>query len=269
MPKLTGARPRGAGGILCGAADQTRPRPWRPPAGHNGFMAGLPSKLPGAAGLLLTGGGSRRMGQDKATIVVDGEELATRTAALLRRVTEPVIEVGPGYTSLPRTSEDPPGSGPLAAVVAGAVALGQLGHGASGDNPIPVLVVATDLPRLTAAYLQRLVHHGAASPEHSVVPRDARGRPQPLCARYSRAALAVAGELAAAGHQSMRALLERIPVAWIDADEVLRDIDTPEDLSDFRDTPSVRKAAAVREAPAVRKAAAVGEAGAHEAAARR
>lgn len=166
------------------------------------------------------------MGRDKAELVVGGERLGERTAALLCQVAGLVLEVGPGYTSLARVVEVPPGSGPLVALVAGAEALrARLRRG-------PVLVVATDLPRLTARYLQMLADHAAPSDDHCVVPRDAGGRPQPLCARYSAVALARARELVAAGQRSMMALLAEVPVEWLDDSEgVLLDVDTPEDLA--------------------------------------
>ena len=59
------------------------------------------------AALLLTGGASRRLGRDKATLMVGGVPLARRTAALLVEVANPVIEVGPGYTGLPHVVEKP------------------------------------------------------------------------------------------------------------------------------------------------------------------
>ena len=46
-------------------------------------------------GLLLTGGASRRLGTDKATIVWQGETLAVRAAVVLAQVCAPVLEVGP------------------------------------------------------------------------------------------------------------------------------------------------------------------------------
>ena len=59
------------------------------------------------AGVLLTGGASRRMGTDKARLVVDGETLAARSARVLAAVCEPVIEVGPGVSGLPAVEEEP------------------------------------------------------------------------------------------------------------------------------------------------------------------
>jgi molybdenum cofactor guanylyltransferase len=196
-----------------------------------GPMPGPDAPSPGRpAALLLTGGASRRMGTDKASLVVAGGPLAPLIAALLQCVADPVIEVGPGNTTLPCTREVPPGSGPLAAMAAGAAQLRDRHHEG------PVLVVATDLPGLTEEYLRLLADHSVPGPDHSVIPRDGTGRAQPLCARYSPTALACAQELLAAGHRSMKALLARVPVVWIDAgaDGVLLDIDTPDDLAAFR-----------------------------------
>ena len=178
------------------------------------------------------------MGRDKAGLVVNGEALGQRTAALLLQVAHPVLEVGPGHTTLPATSEDPPGSGPLAALAAGGRALRGLHHRGA------TLVVATDLPRLTLGFLQLLAEHADTDPDASVVPRDSRLRPQPLCARYSPAALAAAERLVADGQRAMTALLTCVPVVWLDRASTagagpmgdptpLLDVDTPDDLAAF------------------------------------
>jgi molybdenum cofactor guanylyltransferase len=203
------------------------------PATSPGPPAAQPAR---PAALLLTGGASRRMGRDKATLEIGGVQLASRTADLLLQVAGPVVEVGPGFTSLPRVQEHPAGSGPLAAMAAGATAVG------SGR---PVLVVATDLPHLTAAFLRRLADEEVPTADHCVVPRDRDGRAQPLCARYSAGALAVAQELVATGHRSMKDLLERVPIIFVDADadttDAVRDIDTPADLAALTDSSSDSK----------------------------
>jgi molybdopterin-guanine dinucleotide biosynthesis protein A len=189
-------------------------------------MGGMP-----AAGLLLTGGASRRMGRDKATLRAadQGETLAVRTGRLLAAITGPVIEIGPGHSGLPAIIEDEPGSGPLAAVAAGRRALVARGW------PGAAVVVATDLPRLTPAFLSWLAGHPYLG---SVVPIDG-GVPQPLCARYDAVDLDRAVALVASGRRSMRDLLAGSdallvgPELWEaaagDADALL-DVDTPSDL---------------------------------------
>jgi molybdopterin-guanine dinucleotide biosynthesis protein A len=186
----------------------------------------------GAAGLLLTGGASRRLGQDKAALVLAGttESLAGRTARLLVSVAQPALEIGPGYSGLPSVVEDPPGTGPLVAVAAGAARLRALGWAG------PAIVVATDLPRLNPGFLVWLARYPSS---RSVIP-VIDGVPQTLCARYAPADLDLAVDLAATGRRALRDLLDRIdallagPSLWEAAAgnaDALRDLDTPADLA--------------------------------------
>ena len=200
------------------------------------------------AGLLLTGGASRRMGRNKAELVLPdfrrrstdanrsellgGLTLAERTAGLLATATTIAIEVGPGFSRLPHVCESPPGSGPLAAVVAGWAELDRLGH--SG----PVLVVATDLPRLTSGMLDWLSRFPA---DRSVVP-VARGHLQPLCARYEASDLVLATRLVADGRRAMSDLVEAVDAVlapeetWSEfaGDPLcLDDLDTPDQFDAY------------------------------------
>ena len=185
------------------------------------------------AGLLLTGGSSRRMGRPKAALPSrhHGEcrSLAQRTAAILVGVTGPVLEVGPGYSGLPHVSEDPPGGGPLMAVAAGAREL--LSIGSTG----PAVVLATDMPLLEAGLVEWLAAHPAP---RSVIP-VVGGVAQPLCARYDRNALDAAVAITERGGRAMKDLLSAVdhtlagPEEWaghgIDA-SWFTDADTPGDL---------------------------------------
>lgn len=180
------------------------------------------------AALLLTGGASRRFGAPKVDVVVDGERLVDRSARVLAEVADPVLEVGPGHSALEAVIEDDRGAGPLAAVAAGGRALADRGPG-RGD----VLVVAVDLPFLDPPLLRLLA---AAPAAEAVVPR-VDGRAQPLCARYSAAALARAETLLRTGARSMQALLREVEVRWLDEGEwgtvtterCFVDVDTPDD----------------------------------------
>jgi molybdopterin-guanine dinucleotide biosynthesis protein A len=181
------------------------------------------------AGLLLTGGASRRMGADKALLPSPGEAgatLAQRSAALLEDVCSVALEVGPGVSGLPAVADDQPGAGPLAAVATGHRALMDAGWEGA------VLVVATDLPLLDVATLRWLAEHPASG---SVVP-VAGGHPQPLCARWSADDLALAARLVESGRRALRELLaEAHPsLAAVDVPgarlaTAVADADTPDD----------------------------------------
>jgi molybdopterin-guanine dinucleotide biosynthesis protein A len=127
------------------------------------------------AGLLLTGGASRRMGVDKTRILLDGRRLAEVVGEVLGMVASPVIEVGQGVTRFKSLREDPSGEGPLAAIAAGWDFLRE-----QGLNQ-PALVVAADLPLISPLALRLLAEWPGNG---SVVPVVA-GIAQPLCARWS------------------------------------------------------------------------------------
>jgi molybdopterin-guanine dinucleotide biosynthesis protein A len=176
------------------------------------------------AGIVLTGGTSRRLGFDKTTVEVGGETLADRAARVLSAVCAPVLEVGPGRSRLPSVREDPPGSGPLAALVAGAAAL-------AADS---VVLLGCDLVAVEAPLL-RLLADWAGAP--TAVPRVA-GRDQLVCARYGADAIAAAGRLLEAGERSLRALLAAVPADVLTEEHwgavatasSFADLDTPADL---------------------------------------
>lgn len=182
------------------------------------------------AGLVLTGGASRRMGRDKATIVLaDGRTCAQTVAARIAEVADPVLEVGPGTSGLTAVADDTPGAGPLAALATGWRAL--VGSGYAG----PALVVACDLPRIAVPLLEMLAR---ASGDGTVVPM-VRGRSQPLCARFGAKSLDQCEGLVAAGHRSLKALLDATTVTWlapvvwseVTDEQCFADIDTPDDLA--------------------------------------
>ena len=180
------------------------------------------------AGMLLTGGTSRRMGVDKATMLVDGERAAPRLAGLLLSVADPVVEVGPGHTTLGAVAEQPSGSGPVVAVAAGWRALRRTG------GRRPVLTLACDLPLMTRGLLRWLADRPG---DGSVVP-VVTGRPQPLCARWSPADLDRMDGLVAAGARAFKTMYQALDVSFADEDEWraaarpadFSDTDSPEDL---------------------------------------
>jgi molybdenum cofactor guanylyltransferase len=187
------------------------------------------------AGVVLTGGSSRRLGFDKATVRIGDETLATRAARVLGLVCSPVVEVGPGRTGLRAVREEPPGSGPLAGLVAGANALAADSTESHSRSAESVVLLGCDLVRVERPLLGLLAGWDGAP---TVVP-IAGGQPQLVCARYGPDALDVARRLLAAGERSLRALIDavdsdRLPegrwrlVAGADA---FADLATPDDLA--------------------------------------
>jgi molybdopterin-guanine dinucleotide biosynthesis protein A len=113
--------------------------------------------VPGVAAVVLAGGRSTRMGQDKAWLDWDGQPLLTHTCALLAGCLDgPVVVVRSGpdqaLPPLPSTAvvvDDPqPGHGPLLGMATGLAAAGR-------DADV-AFVCASDLPLLHTAFVRCL-----------------------------------------------------------------------------------------------------------------
>ena len=183
-------------------------------------MESTHERVTSVAGVLLTGGASRRMGVDKATMVVGGEALAVRTGRVLAAVCDPVVEVGRGASGLRAVREDPPGEGPLAAFLAGADALAVR---------VPVMLVACDLPFLDETVLRLVAEHAG---EGSAVP-VVDGHKQYACSCWSPDAIAAARVAFDGGDRAMKALLGARDYTLVPADahaRALADVDDQDDL---------------------------------------
>jgi molybdopterin-guanine dinucleotide biosynthesis protein A len=138
------------------------------------------------------------MGRDKAELTVDGVELWRRQLAVLRE-TEPMQvmisaarEEGFAGSEAEIVADGWPECGPLGGI---ATAL------RSCEAP-RLLVLAVDMPRMSAEYLRGLVDE-AERTDRGVVPRDASGKWEPLAAVYPREAVWVAEAMLKAGRRKM------------------------------------------------------------------
>lgn len=185
----------------------------------------------GAAGLLLAGGRSRRMGRDKAGLDWHGHPLgehqATTLAAtgawpLLLSCRPDQSWIPAGFTRI----EDQAEQGALGAFV---------GALASTETPV-VTVLAVDLPLATAALLQKLTGT-AREAGGSVVPVH-DGVYEPFAAAWHRSALPALQTALTAGHslQSVCAALQAASLLRpyrlsVDETKLLANLNTPEDLA--------------------------------------
>lgn len=167
-----------------------------------------------AAGIVLAGGRSSRMGAAKAWLEWDGSTLLRRTVDAVAGVVDVVVVVrspGQALPALPtevRVVEDEiPGRGPLQGMLSGLRAL--------DDRQAVAFVCATDLPFLTPQFATAVL---AALPPgaQAAVPR-LDGRAQPLAAAYRCGAAATIAALLASGTRRVGDLLDALPVAWLDA----------------------------------------------------
>lgn len=174
-------------------------------------------------GIVLGGGQSKRMGQDKAQMPFAGETMLARVVRLVGEVADEVIVVtrheGAPFLGLPvRIVHDSvEHQGPLAGIAAGlAASVSELS-----------LVVACDMPLIRPAVLRRLVDVlGDADICVAVVD----GQASPLCAVYRAGVAGVAQDLLAGGERRVMALLDRVQTKRVEA-AMFRDLDP--DLDSF------------------------------------
>lgn len=199
----------------------------------------MPTSEPviGAAPLIgiLVGGAARRMGgKPKGLLLAPGgrERIVPRLLRLCREAlpAAPCVLLGQhaAYAGLgvPILDDAVPGAGPLAGLV-------SLLRSAEREGRSEVLLLAGDLPRLTAVLVRRLC---ADEMQGLALAPLIDGRYEPLFARYSAACLPLAEEALIGSDRSLQALLRRLqarafPLLPTDLAELV-DWDEPADVSD-------------------------------------
>ena len=178
------------------------------------------------AALVLAGGRSARFGSDKLDVTVHGSPLVRHSIDAARALGATVVVIGTGRDALPAdvvvVREDPPFSGPYAAVATGLAVL--------DDDVETVLVLAGDLVA-PASLLPRLVDALAGGAEAAVAV-DASGQRQPLLAAYRRVPLVGGVSGVDPTGRAANELLDGLHVVEVpDETGATRDIDTPDDLA--------------------------------------
>lgn len=188
---------------------------------------------------ILAGGLGRRMGQDKALLVLGGVTLLGRAARAGGEAGLRVLVVGrerpagwdgPEAVFIP---DEVPGQGPLGGVVAALRSVQSEGGGA-------VLAVGCDMPCLDGRALRFLLDawptEGRAHGLVACLPGRGTEGPllEPLFAIYTVAALPLADGLLAAGRRALHGLIAAGEFGRIEVPEeiapALRNVNTPQDL---------------------------------------
>jgi molybdopterin-guanine dinucleotide biosynthesis protein A len=185
----------------------------------------MSADLTSRAGSVLVGGGSSRMGRDKALLPYRGGTLAQYVAGEVERAAGSVILVGDpqryGGLGYPVVRDLAPGAGPLVAICS------ALRSSAAEWN----LVLACDMPRVTAPFLAELLEIAVASGADCLVPAGPAGLPEPLCAVYRARCLPV---LAAATARGTRKVMDglaatNLKIFPVADGTVFANCNTPED----------------------------------------
>ncbi|HLV99533.1 MAG TPA: molybdenum cofactor guanylyltransferase [Ktedonobacterales bacterium] len=166
------------------------------------------------SGAVLAGGQSRRMGSDKAALLIEGEPLLRRTVRVLSSITEDVSVIGPPdratlVSDVPILPDRWPQQGPLGGI---ATAL----WGLAGEV---VLVVGCDMPFLNLALLRYLI---ALAPGYDAVVVGADGEMHPLHAVYQHRCLPALEAQLRAGDLRVQRFLSRLVVHVVEGAELDR-----------------------------------------------
>lgn len=170
---------------------------------------------PGFSAVLLAGGRSVRMGQDKAEIILpDGRPLWRRQLDDVLRPLGPaeIFFSGPVRAGLPAEvrvlTDATPGLGPLSGLAA------ALGAASTTTGVSLVVVLAVDLPAMTAGFFRdRLLP--ICTPLRGAVPVGAAGHFEPLAAVYPCAAHGLAMEHLRGANRSLRAFVQAAQAAGL------------------------------------------------------
>ncbi len=193
-----------------------------------------PSETPPTSGVVLAGGRSSRLGQDKALIPLpDGRPLIAHVVARLAPLVAEVVVVATDGERL----------GPLPARIVPDVfpdggALGGIYAGLAAAREEYSLVVACDMPLLRPSLLRHLL----APPRDfdALLPRLADGQAEPLHAVYAKACLEPIRRQLVAGRRRIISFLGDVRVRYVEEAELRRldpelrsffNVNTPADLA--------------------------------------
>jgi molybdopterin-guanine dinucleotide biosynthesis protein A len=174
------------------------------------------------AGFILTGGSSSRMGRDKALLPWGDSTVVEHLARLLLAGTVTLIGQPQRYRHLAISCipDLRPGWGPLGGIEAAL---------ASADTDAACLILACDIPGVAGQWLVELFRRAESGNSLFTGIRDATGAFHPLCAVYLPQSLAIIQGALDSGERRLLQVVDRLNPAWIDAPDVLANINTSEE----------------------------------------
>lgn len=180
-----------------------------------------------AAGFVLVGGHSSRMGSDKALLPWNSRLLVQEVAANVAAAAENVALIGEsaryqhlGIDSFPDAR---PGLGPLAGIETALLTRrGEFN-----------LILACDMPGVKSTWLRRLLKNARETDALCLASRDGNGRVHPLCAVYRSECLPTVQSALEAGRLRLLDLLRNLGAVTLETSEAISNINTPDEWAAF------------------------------------
>jgi len=169
------------------------------------------------------------MGRDKALLPFRGAALGAYVAAVVAAAAGSATLIGDpakyGCLSYPVVPDGRPGAGPAGGIET------ALAHTAADWN----VVLACDMPGITAALLRELLDAAERSGADALLPTGPAGLPEPLCAVYHRRCGAVLGRALDAGVRKVTDALAGLRIApWNVFDTgCFENVNTPEEWARY------------------------------------
>jgi molybdenum cofactor guanylyltransferase len=173
------------------------------------------------AAVILNGGKSSRMGQNKSEMRIEGQTLLDRAIDLVSPLCEKLyvsgIESHPRHATLPDYKKN---IGPMGGILGALEALPQ-----ESD----ILFIPVDMPFLTKETLQKLIDAASNTPSVLV---DSKGMAIPVVACYTRASRADFLNQVESGNYSLQFALKNLEIKSITAESAKEcmNVNTPEDF---------------------------------------
>lgn len=181
-----------------------------------------------ASGFVLAGGGSTRMGRNKALLPFRGATLVEHVAEIVRQAAGSVTLIGDplqlGHLGLPVVPDQLLASGPAGGIYT------VLSLTSNDWN----LIAGCDMPAITADMLRDLLRRAARAPVDCVAAAGPGGEPEPLCAVYHRRCLPAVARAIQEKRLKMKNLLAELDIELMLADpSAIANVNTPAEWAEF------------------------------------
>ena len=181
-----------------------------------------------ASGFVLAGGGSTRMGRNKALLPFHGNTLVEHVAGIVAQATGSATLIGDpvqlGHLGLPVVPDALPASGPASGIYT------ALSMTSTDWN----LIAGCDMPALTREILLDLLRCAALTRADCVAAAGRDGELEPLCAVYHRRCLPAVARGVRENRLKMKNLLAELGAESMPVDAAaLVNLNTPTEWAEF------------------------------------